>query len=129
VFSVNREISPTKLQRLYQQVPWARDRTIGKITAMMAGTYLHVSAWYGDELVAFGRALSDGVYRAILEDIIVDEQYRGRAIGTKMLHLLLAELRATEEVSLGCTDDVVSLDERFGFPVTTLPALRRTLER
>jgi predicted GNAT family acetyltransferase len=41
------------------------------------------------ELIAFARALTDGVYKALIFDVMVTPAYRGRSIGCILMGALL----------------------------------------
>ena len=49
-----------------------------------------ISAWAGPRLVAFGRVLTDYVYRATIWDVIVDRDYQRRHIGTEIVQRILS---------------------------------------
>ena len=54
-----------KLQRLFNKHAfWAQQRSSGDLRRMLAGSPVVVSLWRGKRLVGFGRAASDGRYRA-----------------------------------------------------------------
>ena len=82
---VNAEISAEQLLPLYRQADWAALRDAEGVTRMLAGTSLHVTAWEGECLLGFARSLSDGVYRALVDDVIVDEPVRQRGVGSALM--------------------------------------------
>jgi ribosomal protein S18 acetylase RimI-like enzyme len=102
------------LQRLYAHTEWAPRRDAVGIEASLA-TSIAVGAWDGERLVGFTRALSDGTYRAYVEDVVVDPDYRGRGIGERMVAALLRTLADIETVSLFCEPARVGFYERNGF--------------
>jgi ribosomal protein S18 acetylase RimI-like enzyme len=61
---------------------------------------LAVGAWEDERLIGFARAVSDGVFRAYIEDVVVHENYRRSGIGQKLLSRLMNELSDIETVSL-----------------------------
>jgi N-acetylglutamate synthase-like GNAT family acetyltransferase len=75
-----------------------------------------VHLWEGEFLVGFGRATSDGVYRAMLWDVIVHPRYQGKGIGRQLVGHLLAhpKLAEVEKVYLVTTDQK-GFYERLGF--------------
>ena len=115
IYSMNADIDPEQLCRLYAQTSWARGRTPRDVVNMLAHTALHVSAWAGDTLVGFARAISDLTYRALIDDVIVDEPLRGQGIGSELIRRIGDELREVDELFLGCGDDVVPFYRRHGF--------------
>ena len=68
-----------KLQNLLNQNTfWAQGRNINDLKRCLANSDVIVSLWERDELVGFGRALSDGVYRGVLWDIVIDQDHQGK---------------------------------------------------
>ena len=124
-YSVNAEIDPTQLCRLYEQTDWARGRRPADVEKMLEYTPLHVSAWEDDRLIGFARAVTDTVYRALVDDVIVDAPYRGKGIGTELVQRIDAELEGVDDVFLGCGDDVVSFYERLGYTRANHPCLKK----
>ncbi len=57
-YRVNGSLDEAELQKLYRQAPWARERSLEGIAAMMQHTPVHVSAWLGESMVGFARALT-----------------------------------------------------------------------
>ena len=74
-----------------------------------------VGARHGDKLIGFTRALSDGRYRAYIEDVMIDPEYRGKGIGERMVARLLEDLEGVEMVSLFCESGRVAFYGRNGF--------------
>jgi GNAT superfamily N-acetyltransferase len=68
---------------------WARDRRLRDLRSMVSGSQAVVSAWHGYDLVGFGRATSDGVYRAVLWDVVVAAEHQGKGLGTEIVAMLL----------------------------------------
>jgi len=83
---------------------------------MLLGSSRAVSAWSGNELVGFGRATSDGVYRAVLWDVLVAEKHRGKGIGTSLVENLVNSkgIREAEKIYLMTTNSA-SFYLKLGF--------------
>ncbi|MCP9816010.1 GNAT family N-acetyltransferase [Synechococcus sp. GreenBA-s] len=85
---------------------WAAGRSAGDLRRMLRHSQAAVSAWDGRQLVGFGRASSDGVYRAALWDVVVAEAYQGQGLGRELVTLLLEAplLRGVERTYLMTTN-------------------------
>jgi len=84
-FSEKKALDPQQLLRLFQQAPWAKGRTLDEAREMLRHTDLALCAWDGEQLVGFGRVLTDFVYRATIWDVIVDQAYQKQGIGRALL--------------------------------------------
>ena len=108
-----------KLQRLLDQHAfWAQGRSLGDLRRMLAGSAAVVSLWRGRRLVGFARASSDGVFRAVLWDVVVAGEHQGRGLGRRIVEALLQEppLQGVERVYLMTTNSS-GFYEQLGFTV------------
>ena len=85
---------------------WAQGRSRDQLRRMLAGSQAVVSAWRGGRLVGFGRASSDGVFRAVLWDVVVTGAEQGQGLGRRLVETLLATpcLRKVERIYLMTTN-------------------------
>ena len=88
-FSEKKDLEASQLLRLFHQAPWAKNRTLEAAKEMLRHTDIALCAWEGDQLVGFGRVLTDYVYRATIWDVIVDKAYQKQGIGTEIVQRLL----------------------------------------
>jgi GNAT superfamily N-acetyltransferase len=88
-FSEKKELEASQLLRLFHQAPWAKDRMLDDAKDMLRHTDVALCAWDGDQLVGFGRVLTDFVYRATIWDVIVDKAYQKQGIGTEIVQRIL----------------------------------------
>ncbi|WP_399231823.1 GNAT family N-acetyltransferase [Synechococcus sp. CS-1332] len=95
---------------------WATGRQRSQLGRMLSGSQVVVSAWQGKELVGFGRATSDGVFRAVLWDVVVAEDHQGQGLGRRIVEDLLASppVAAAERVYLMTTTGE-GFYEKLGF--------------
>ncbi|CAM3422330.1 MULTISPECIES: GNAT family N-acetyltransferase [Saccharibacillus] len=107
-------IPPLQLLRLYQDADWWPERTKDGIRKLLAHGIV-LGAWEDKQLVGFCRAVSDGVYRAYVEDVVVLGAHRGQGIGRQMMDKMLHELVGIEVVSLFCSAKLSDYYERSGF--------------
>ena len=55
-------------------------------------SYVVIAAYEGEQLVGFGRVISDGVVYATIHDVVVAPNWRQQGIGSNIIHRLLAIL-------------------------------------
>jgi len=106
-----------KLQRLLDQHAfWAQGRSLGNLRRMLAGSAAVVSLWRGRRLVGFARASSDGVFRAVLWDVVIPEDLQGQGLGRQLVEALLntPQLQGVERVYLMTTNSA-GFYEQLGF--------------
>jgi len=95
---------------------WAQKRSRGSLVRMLLGSCSVVSAWQGGRLVGIGRATSDGVFRAVLWDVVVAAEQQRQGLGRKLVQALLASpaVASAERVYLMTTNSS-GFYERLGF--------------
>ena len=117
-YSFERPLVPQDVQRLLKQTSWASHRDIPGIEKMLKNSFLTIGVWDDDRLIGFARVLSDGVYRALIDDVVVDESYRGKGIGTEIMKHLLSRLEQVEEIFLRTGKEMVPFYEGLGFTLS-----------
>lgn len=105
----------TELQRLFIQTSWAKNRSIQDIKLMLGYTRNYVLVRHNSCLIGFGRVLSDGIYRALLDDIVVDINYRKQGIGNQIVKELLRQLPNVEQVFLNTKPELEGFYNAHGF--------------
>ena len=126
-FSFTEPINPEMLQLLFQQTTWASKRSPLDIQQMLDNSQLTLGVWQDDELIGFARVITDHIYRAWIEDVVVAESYRQRGIRAQMIAKLLKRLEHIEDVTLSCDSQLVPFYEKQGFKnkqVTSMHILR-----
>ena len=110
-FGLGPNLKPTnglnKLKRLLDKNAfWAKSRTINDLKKCLANSDVVISLWVGNEIVGFGRALTDGIYRGVLWDIVIDADHQGKGFGTLIVNNLLSskEIKKTKKLYLMTTN-------------------------
>ena len=96
-----------KLQKLLDRNAfWAKSRTINDLKKCLANSDVIVSLWVGNEIVGFCRALTDGIYRGVLWDIVIDQNHQGKGFGTLIVKNLLSskKIKNTKKLYLMTTN-------------------------
>ena len=116
-FSFTEPINPEQLQALFQQTGWAKSRTPLEIQQMLDNSQLILGVWEDDQLIGFARVVTDDIYRAWIEDVVVDEAHRKNGIASHIIQKLLKRLEHIENVTLDCEASLVPFYGRHGFKV------------
>ena len=110
LFGLGPNLIPTKglfkLQKfLNRNALWAKGRTIKDLRKCLANSDVIISIWSKNEPVGFGRALSDGIYRGVLWDIVIDQDHQGKGYGKMIVKNLLEskKIRHTKKIYLMTT--------------------------
>ena len=110
-FGLGPNLKPTnglnKLQKLLDRNTfWAKNRTIHDLKKCLANSDVIISLWVGSEMVGFGRALTDGIYRAVLWDIVIDQNHQGKGFGILIVKNLLSskKIKNTKKLYLMTTN-------------------------
>ena len=96
-----------KLQYLFNHNAfWAKDRTLNDLKKSLANSDVVISIWLGQNIVGFGRALSDGVYRGVLWDVVIDQNHQGKGYGKLIVQNLLNsnKIKNTKKIYLMTTN-------------------------
>ena len=115
------ELSETQVKalwRLFHDEWWTAGRTPEGVRAMLDGSHL-AFALVGDggELAAFARVLTDGVYKALVLDVIVAPSWRGEGLGRRLMGAILGhpDLAGVQHFELYCLPEMIPFYEQWGF--------------
>lgn len=107
-----------QLVQLYRREWWTADRALADVELMLRSTPVVVGAvTAGDELVGFARVLTDRTYYAVLLDVIVREDHRGRGVGALLMDTVVGHpaLGRARRLTLKCREDKINFYARWGF--------------
>jgi ribosomal protein S18 acetylase RimI-like enzyme len=82
-------------------------------------SWTSASAYDGDDLVGFGRVISDGILHALIVDLIVRPEYQRQGLGSTLLRELVARCREAglKDIQLFCARGQAGFYEKFGFQI------------
>lgn len=80
-----------ELHQLYQNEWWSKNRTLEEVRKMLTYTDLifGICEQNTQRLIAFARVLSDQVYKALILDVIVAEDFRKLGLGRELMEMIL----------------------------------------
>ena len=80
-----------QLERLFKAGAfWAKNRRMEDMAVAIAHSHPVVTVWDADLLIGFARATSDGIYRAMIWDVVIDPTYQGGGLGRKLVQTVLS---------------------------------------
>ncbi len=107
------------LHRLFQSEWWTQGRTLDDIRRMLDNTPVIVG--FVDpktaRLIAFARAITDGIYKALILDVIVEESQRKTGMGKQLMDAIISHpmLENVQHLELYCRPDLVPFYARWAF--------------
>jgi GNAT superfamily N-acetyltransferase len=120
-----RQIPSDQVLALYRAAEWWPERTARELDLVLRDSPA-AGAWHGTQLIGFARAVTDGVLRAYVEDVVVAPSRRGSGIGQALLDRLIQALDAIPVVTLFCAPDLVRYYEASFFAATRQVVMHRT---
>jgi len=111
---VEKPIKASELKELYNNAGWWQERREQDI-AQMLNQVISVGAWKDDILVGFSRAVTDGKFRAYIEDVVVHKEFQRTGIGLKLVSILLEKLTHIDVISLFCEEELIPFYEKNDF--------------
>ncbi len=106
-------ISWPELARVIELAPLSR-RDPAKLEIAFRNSQVRCFAHDGPKLIGAGRAITDGVLRAAVFDLVVLPEYQKKGIGSRILRYILDRTGA-ETVMLFARPGIEPFYDRFGF--------------
>ncbi|WP_328294060.1 GNAT family N-acetyltransferase [Kineococcus sp. NBC_00420] len=117
-------LDPSAVLALFAAEGWWPERTPSTVQDVLDRGPA-VAARVGRRVVGFARAVSDGAFRAYVEDVVVDREFRGRGLARELLEALLEQLPDGATTTLFCDPELVELYRGAGFSDTRQVVLHR----
>ena len=91
--------------------------TIQELDKAIQNSWYAVSIYHAENLIGFGRIISDGIHHALIVDLIIHPDYQGKGIGSKLLDRLVRKCKENNvrDIQLFAAKDKFEFYERFGF--------------
>jgi RimJ/RimL family protein N-acetyltransferase/GNAT superfamily N-acetyltransferase len=111
------------LHRLYQNEWWTKGRTLDDVRRMLDGTSVTIgfAEPHSGRLIAFARAVTDGTYKALVLDVIVDASARKTGLGKALMDAITSHpaLASVQHFELYCRAELAPFYRRWGFEETS----------
>ena len=112
------------VKKLYQHAGWWDENDESGdgsawIDTLVRQSFCFVGAFRDGEMIGMGRAVSDGVSDAYIQDVVVMEKFRGRGIGAAIIQKIIEFLQARRIgwIGLVAQPGTQSFYQRLGFEV------------
>ena len=96
-YLIVKEADRDQIIALYKQAGWwtaSDDEDISFVDGIISSTFKFAIAKAEGRIIGMGRAISDGVSDAYIQDVTVDQKYRKKGIGSGIIRLLVKSLKA-----------------------------------
>jgi predicted GNAT family N-acyltransferase len=105
-----------QLHQLYQNEWWSAGRSYAE-TQTCVNNSLIFALIDGDELIAFARVLTDGVFKAFLFDVIIAPHKRQQGLGAQLLDAITSHptIRCVKHLELYCVAELIPYYQHYGF--------------
>ena len=103
---------------------WAKGRNKQQICKMLSHSTVVVSLWHHNQLIGFGRATSDLVFRAVLWDVVIASEHQGLGMGKLIIEAILKnkKIKSVEKIYLMTTNSS-EFYKQLGFKINDKQSL------
>jgi len=106
------------LHKLYENEWWTNNRSFEETKACVEGSQICIGLVNEKkQLVGFARVLTDYIFKALIFDVIVSDEYRGNGLGDKLMSLIKKhpKLDKVKCFELYCLPEMFPYYRRHGF--------------
>lgn len=107
-------IKAIDLMKLYKDAGWWEERKEQDIEEMLKRV-ISIGVWKDGTLIGFARAVTDGNFRAYIEDVVIHQAYQKTGIGKNLVSKLLDELSHIDVISLFCEEHLIPFYKKYNF--------------
>lgn len=80
ILNTTENVDWSRMKEIYDSVGWKKHNE-EKIKKIFTLSNVVTIAYDKDEIVGFGRAMSDGVFNAAIYDVLIEDTYQHKGIG------------------------------------------------
>jgi ribosomal protein S18 acetylase RimI-like enzyme len=104
---------------LFQTTNWNEEYKFTKeeLSASIQNNWFCLSVYSAGQLIGFGRVISDGVYHALISDLIIQPEFQGQGLGAKVLGLLTEKCsrHKIRDIQLFAAKNKFAFYEKYGY--------------
>ncbi|MFC7681841.1 GNAT family N-acetyltransferase [Paenibacillus sp. GCM10028914] len=102
------------IHKLLAQTYWANKRSIERINKSIE-TSLCFGVYHGNRQIGFARIITDWATTYWLCDVVIEDLYRGKGIGTRLVETIISSEDLKDLSGFLGTADAHGLYEQYGF--------------
>lgn len=127
-YSLDRTVNYDGLVQLFNQAGWS-DKTsdLDRLQLMVENSQIVVTAWDEGKMIGFARCVTDYVFNGQINNIIVDQEYRGRGIGKELVYKILTDSKKVTYILRGDPDNI-DFYKQIGFKDAILSLVYNRVE-
>lgn len=116
LYTEERSFTAEQLERLFLSVDWESGKFPERLKKALDNCGAVFSAWDGDKLVGLANGIDDGEMTAYVHYLLVDPDYQGQGIATRLLELMRKRYRGYHHFFLVAEHkELVGFYEKQGF--------------
>ena len=118
IYKINEPVSAKAISDLRASVGWNRMDESYKNPHLTS--YLNISVFYNNMLVAYIDSVSNCVTDAYIQDLMVHPDYQGQGIGTELMNRMISLLKQNHiyMISVIFDENLKAFYNKFGFQFT-----------
>ena len=120
--SINKPPDIDQLKQLFLQAGWHEKTDEARIKSMIENSTIIVTTWDKKRMVGFARCMTDYVLNGQINNVVVDEDYRGRGIGKRLIENILSSSEKVNYI-LRADPDNIGFYKKLGFEDSNLAVI------
>lgn len=120
-----RQLDPRDVQRLLEQTYWAKGRPLQVVAKSMKNSLCFGVFSPENQLIGFARMITDFAVTYYVSDVVIDQDYRNRSIGTHLIKFMAESEEARGLNGVLLTTYAHDFYEKLGFERNTKKCMLR----
>ena len=114
-FKETRDLSLGSVISLYKSVGWSSAEKPEALHRGLLNSHSLATAWCSDQLVGLANALSDGHLVVYYSHVLVNPEFQGRGIGTRLMQMLMAHYQGFHQHVVIADGRAIEFFRKCGF--------------
>ncbi len=91
MFRIEYHINPEVLVNMRKELGW-KEVSIEQMKKAIANSMINISVYEEETCIGIGRVVGDNVYKGMLTDIMIKNEYQGKGVGKLIVTSLIQEI-------------------------------------